>query len=405
LSTRRFRGGITNNIQTEVRERRSYFEFIQQKKLELGINFLDTVHESKLYGFIDENYNIVEPNPELVSFGEYSGNIVGQNFLVSAYNSFRDYYLQKSQDVGIEIPQYFPGLVVKKSFEDINENYERYQTLVSQVMLDPFLVGRFADMEQMNFSSFISKLNEVLFDEDKKNYKIPKTGYILSPYAKVYETGLYVDLAPELDPSIDYVKSEIVSDSSFQCFGEIANQFGFLIDQNCPWRLVLDLKSPNVQSNILNKDFSRPFSAFYSSTYLMKPGLDDYWNVKSFYKRMYIEYFRLKMPGVSLLASALDSYPEESWIECYLLNRLRDLGFLKNPDFFSSDESPTPQKTAFKNILTDCLERFNILNREMSHGSGVLTYIESVCANILKERIELFLENRRSNADSSIFVY
>ena len=401
METRRFLGGLTSNIETQITERKKYSDFIEEKKAELGISFIDTVSVSKLYGFIDHDYHIVEPNPELVGFGEYAGNIVGQNFVVGIFNSFRDYYLERATNQGVSIPRFFPGLIAKASYEDISENYERYQVVVSQVMLEPFTVGRYADRD-FTFAEFVEKLNEIIFDENKKNHKITKTGYVLSPYAKVYETGLYVDLAPQLDPSVDYVKVQIVSDESFQCFGEIANQFGFFIDQNCPWRLVLDLNSDNVRANILNYNFSRPFQEFYSSTYLIRTGQDDYWNLKSFYERLYIEYYNVMHPGIQLLTRGIDSYPEEKWIEAYLLNRLRELGFLKNPDFYSSDEEPTEQKRKFQNMLTECLERYRILNTELTHGSGVLKFIDMKCAEILKERIERFRNVRQQN--NSIFV-
>lgn len=398
----RYLGGIAPNTQTQIKERRRYSEFIKSKKHELGINFLDTVSKDKMYGFVDEEYYLVEPNPELVSFGEYAGEIVGQNFVVSMYNMFRDYYIERSAQVGIEIPQYFPGLVVKKSYENISDNYQRYQKIVSQVLLGPLMTGRYAG-QNLNFNQFVQAVNSIIFDENKKNYKICKTGYILSPYSKVHETGLYVDLAPELDTSIDYTKVEIVNDPSFQCFGEIANQFGFLIDQQCPWRLVLDLKSKPVQENILNYNFSRPFKEFYRSNYLIRTGLDDYNNLKSFYKRLYLEYWNLTQPGVELLQSVLDTYPEESWITCYLLNRLREVGFLKNADYYSSDIEPTPQKKKFLNLLTESLERYRILNNELSHVSGVISFVESTCAQILKERIENSVRQQQP-PNSSIFV-
>ena len=134
----------------------------------------------------------------------------------------------------------------------------------------------------------------------------------------------------------------------------------------------------------------------------MRPGLDDYNNLKSFYKRLYIEYWNLVRPGVQMLQSVLDSYPEESWIKTYLLNRLRDLGFLKNADYHSSDQQPTPKKIKFINLLTECLERYRILNNELSHLSGVIPFIESKCAEILKERIINARQTQTQN--SSIFV-
>ena len=104
-----------------------------------------------------------------------------------------------------------------------------------------------------------------------------------------------------------------------------------------------------------------------------------------------------------MLQRVFDSYPEESWIECYLLNRLRDLGFMKNADFHSSDIQPTDQKKKFKNLLTECIERYRILSNELSHLSGVISFIEKTSSEILQERIEKSARQLRPQ-DSSIFV-
>ena len=397
MEEQQFLGGLTNNNQTSILERKKYKNFINEKKHELGIFFLDSVDEEKLYGFLDHKSYLVEPNPELVSFGDYAGEIVGLNYVVSIYNQFRDYYLSVQATSQIGIPDLFQGLVAKKSYSDISENYERYQNIVSKVMLEPFLTGRYSSEPFLEFNQFMDRLNSVIFDDDKKNYKITKTGYMLSPYSSVYDTGIYVDLAPQLDPSVDYEKAQIILDPNFKCFGEIANSFGFLVDQNCPWRLALDLRSENVQANILNFNYQRPFTEFYSGEYLIRTGLDDYWNLKSFYKRLYIEYFRLKSSADGLLQSALDSYPEQKWLACYLLNRLRELGELKKVDFESSDADPTEKKKVFQNMLTEAKERFIILEGSLTHGSGVLPYLEKSFSEILKKR----LTNAAARSDNS----
>lgn len=381
-----FLGGLTSNNQTSIIERRKYQNFIQEKKDQLGIAFLDSVNKERLYGFLDHKSYLVEPNPEVVSFGDYAGEIVGLNYVVSIYNKFRDYYLSAQATSQIGIPDLFQGLIVKKSYSDISENYERYLSIVSQVMLEPFVSGRFSSRVPQ-FNQFVEQLNSIIFDDDKRNYKITKTGYMLSPYSTVYDTGLYVDLAPQLDPSVDRTKVQIILDENFKCFGEIANHFGFLVDQNCPWRLVLDLKSESVQANILNFNFQRPFQDFFSAEYLIRTGLDDYWNLKSFYKRLYIELYRVKRPTVQLFQASYDEYPEEKWIQCYILNRLRELGELKRADFDSTDDDPTEKKKVFQNILTEAKERYIILEGNLSHSSGALGYLEKTFSDMLNKRL------------------
>jgi hypothetical protein len=392
----RLMGGLVSDPGQNYSERIRYSDFIEEKKASLGINFLDTVSKTPLYGSIDNDYYIVEPNPELVQFGDYAGGISGLNFVVSCFNKFRDFYLDAASRGNIGVPVGLEGLVVKKSYEDISEKYTNFQNLLSQVMIDPFLTGRFAG-PLMSFSSFVSALDQVIFDEDKKQYKLSKSGYVLSRYASAYQTGLYIDLAPHNDPAVDYVKVALISDPNFECYGQIANEYGFFVDQNCPWRLVLNLYSPVAQENILNSVSHRPFNDFYSEEYLIKVGLDDYWRIKSFYKRLYLKYAQTK--GQSVLQTFADAVPEESWIETYLTNRMREIGEFKNADFYSSDEDPTPARKRFKKVLTESIEKYNILLHQglsqLTHNSGVILFIENTCANLLKERL------RRTNVDST----
>ena len=392
----RLMGGLVSDPGQNYSERTKYSDFIEEKKVSLGVNFLDTVNQTPLYGSIDENYYIVEPNPEIVHFGSYAGEISGLNFVVSCFNKFRDFYINAVNTSDIGLPVGLEGLIVKKSYEDISEKYINFQNLLSQVMIEPFLSGRF-DGPMMSFSSFVSALDQVIFDADKKQYKLSKSGYVLSRYASAYQTGLYIDLAPHLDPAVDYVKVALVSDPNFECYGQIANEYGFFVDQNCPWRLVLNIHSPVAQSNILNSVSHRPFGDFYSEEYLIKVGLDDYWRIKSFYKRMYLKYAQVR--GISVLETFSDAVPEEKWIESYLINRMREVGEFKNADFYSSDEDPTPSKKRFKKVLTESIEKYNILLHQglsqLTHNSGVILFIENTCANLLKERLT------RTNVDSA----
>tara|TARA_B100001250_G_C19798304_1_gene789796 strand:- start:1296 stop:2510 length:1215 start_codon:yes stop_codon:yes gene_type:complete len=391
----KFMGGLVSSPGENFSERIRYSEFIEEKKASLGVEFLDTLRKSRLYGFVDTDFYMVEPNPELVTFGDYAGQIVGLNYVVSCFNKFRDYYLKAVSQGGLALPEALGALVVKKSFEEMTEKYTNFQNLLAQVMIEPFISGRHAG-PLMSFESFVENLNQVIFDEDKKHYKITKSGYILSRYASAYQTGLYVDFAPHLDPAVDYVKVELVSDPNFKCYGQIANEYGFLVDQNCPWRLVLDLNSARVREDILNSNNRRPFHEFYSEEYLIKVGLDDYWRLKAFYKKMYLKYTQAK--GVSgVLRSFADRFPEEKWIESYLLNRMREIGEFLNVDYYSSTEAPTPSRKKFKKILTEALEKYTILRHQglpqLTHNSGVILFIENTCAKLLKERI------RKANSD------
>ena len=384
-----YMGGLAGSNIEQIKERKKYLDYVDLKSAELGVSFLDTVYDRKLYGFVDNDYHIIEQNAEVRTFGDYAGEVVGLNFVVSCFNNFRNFFIERVENSSIEIPQDLGSLTPQKSYDNMEINYQRYQKLVSKVFMESLTVGNFSgENYTFNFEGFVKAVDKISFEPGSRNYKVTKSGYVLSPYVTVYETGLYVDLSPQQDPEIDYVKAQLISDANFKCYGEIANKFGFLVDKNCPWRLVVDLKSQIIQSNILNFDTSRPFDDFYHNEYLMRTGLDDYWNLKSFYKRLFMDYIKIKSPGTQLAQSALDSIPEDVWIESYIANRLREIGELRNSDFYSSDVDPTPRKKKFQFILTEALERYRIIeDGQLTGNSGVIKFIEDKCAKLLKKRL------------------
>jgi len=387
----KLRSGITSDPRVNYDDRIKYSTFVEIKQRELGIEFLDTIEEFPLYGFIDREYYIVEPNAELIGFGDYAGDLKGLNYVVSCFNEFRTRFLELSRESdAFNVPASLNALVPKKSYLDISEDYSDLQRLAAEVFVEPFILGRYSQ-GFLNFSSFVDALDEIIFDDDKKQYKITKSGFVLSTFAKAYHSGLYVDLAPGMNPSIDYQKVDLISDPSYKCFAQMANDYGFYLDKNCPWRLILNLSSRYAQENIRNGNFSREFYDFYSEEYLMRTGPDDYWNLKSFYKRMYLKYSIAKGKE-TVQTLEYNSIPEERWIKTYVINRLREIGEFRNVDFYSSDDSPTEGKKTLKKILTSALERYNIISnqnlQQLSHNSGVILYIEDQCAKLLEERIK-----------------
>lgn len=385
----RLQSGLVADQRIVYRDRIKYSEYVDQKSFELGIDFLDTVNKVPLYGFVDRGYHIVEPNPELQTFGDYAADLKGLNYTVACFNNFRDRFLEiASQSDSFSAPQRLEGLIPKKSYLDISEGYLEYQGLVSEAFLETLLVQESA--RNMQLFQFLDALDMALFSPDRKQYKVTKSGFVLSTYSRVYYTGLYVDLAPQMNPSIDYEKVELLSDPFFKCYGQMANRYGFYIDKNCPWRLVLNLNSPVTRANIQNSNFSRNFYDFYSEEYLMRIGLDDYWNFKSFYKRMYMKYLK-EIGQETISRSVLDSVEEERWIKSYVINRLREIGEYKAADYHSSDQAPTPSKIKYNKLLTTAIERYNILGyqnmQQLSSNSGVILYIEEQCADLLRSRI------------------
>ena len=383
----RYKGGLLNNRPADnLKERIKYREFARQQSLAAGVTLLDTIQDKKLYGFLDPNFSMIEPNPEVTPFGQYSGDLLGLNYVVSQFNEFRDAYLSAASAGRVQIPELVSGLVPKKSYISMEERYQKYQNVVIEKFLSKIVTLPDAE-DYLQDHDFIEKISDLLFTEQMKRYKFTKSGYVLTEFVSAYETGLYVDLSPDQDVQIDQIKADFMSDPAFKCYGEIANQYGFYVDKYCPWRLVLNIKHPKTQENILNKNYNRTFIDFYYSEYYYKIGLDDFWNLKSIYKKIFLSLVNIQGTELSLPFTGISDL---KWIEIFLLHRFREIGILRESDYRSSDNSPTENKKRFQNVLGAVKTRYALgptASLPLTHNSGLLAYIENLCAQELKKQL------------------
>ena len=362
-----FRGGLTKNYSQDYVERKKYLDFLKKS----GYDLLDTLYEKKLYGFVNDKYEVVSPTAQTIAFGPYAGNIQGLNYVVDLFNNFRNFYLSKTSTSDLEVPQQIEGLIPKKSYVAYEENYNLYIDMASSVILQEAIsTFRLASVEFVDFVDFI---DGVIFSDSMRELSLTKSGYLLSKDSSVYETGLYVDLRPDLSAGTDAAKAELISDGSFECYVDFSNEFGFSVDANSPWRLALNLQSPVAQSNILNSRPTARFQDLYSDMYTQKVALDDFGALRNVYRGLYLRFQELR--GFSTASRDLVrafNIPKSRLLESLLLNKFKELGLMT-----SSKRSQLFKDTL--NKVLDISDRFGLTSI-----SGPIHYINSFSAQQLK---------------------
>ena len=362
-----FKGGMSNETKLEYSERKRYIEYLRS----LGLNFLDTLYDRRLYGLINTSCEIVAPTAELSEFGDYAPGVPGLSFVASAFDSFREFYFKIASETDLGIPSLISDLQPSKSYVDFDEGYARYELVTSNLLLDKLEEDPLVNIK--DFEEFLVKINKLIFNPFFSDYRLTKSGYALSRDSSVHHTGLYINLAIGLPAQTDLLKGEFAQDENFKCFVEFANEFGFLVDANLPWRLAADLESPIMQQNILNGRPKDKFDDFYDDIYTLKVAYDDYWALKSFYEKLFIESLRrAEVPSLPQLTPL----SEERWLEVLLLNRFRELGLMKN-------EVKTEY---FFEILQKTIDRYNRYG--LLSTSGAVGFLNSFAASELKKTLE-----------------
>ena len=321
----KFLGGSTRDNATQYAERKRFLNYFKGK----GYPLLDTLYEHRLYGFLNPQGHVVMPVGTTSVFGNDSGVTTGLNFVVDLYNKFRDLY---RRDSNITLPAAIPDLVPKKSYENFDENYENLEVIVMRKLI-PILRDMLGS-RQVELLEFIEAIEEAIFGEQMVDMPLTKSGYALSSFSSAYYTGLYVDTATGQDGSVDFTKPDFYEDENFECYVKLAGESGFFVDANSPWRLILNLESPITQHRILNGRDPEEFNKFFYDVYTINVGYDDYWALRSFCQKLFIEYYKESGHGLSSVPRLED---QSRWLEFLLINKFRELSLILNPAERSMD--------------------------------------------------------------------
>lgn len=369
MAAEEYLGGTSGVSNIEYRERRKYLDYINES----GIDFLDTLYNKKLYGFINKDYEIVIPVNNTKTFGEYSPEAYGLNYTVDIFNNFRNFYTDLITNTDIEAPSLIQALRPSKSYMDFDENYLSYARESSIRIVNALIAD--GNTTELPFSQFVELVQNKLISPDYMPVKVTKTGYALSPFANVHHTGLYIDLGSNFSPNLDSTKVELVTDPNFPCYAKYVQEFGFRIDFNCPWRIALDLDSNIVRENIVNGRDLSTFEDFYYSTLVVKTSGDDFWSLKTFYELSYVQYST--DIGLESIPEQFSTLRTREWVEVYLREKFRELGLL-NPKMTNSE--------LFQRTLVRALDIYDLYG--IRSVNGAISYINKYSADTLRLIVE-----------------
>lgn len=361
-----FLGGATGNLAIEYRERKRYIQYFREK----GYPLLDTLYDKKLYGLVNEKSQVVSPTAVTKTFDDPSSEVIGLTYVVDLFEKFKKKYFASE---AFQIPAALREMKVAKSYESFEENYNSHEIYLANKSINLFL-DRF-NGQTIAFDDFILAAEELIFDPSLEGTHFTRSGYALSADSSVYHTGLYIDLLPDQDAVPDDPKVRILDDPDFECFASIAYEYGFYVDANAPWRLVLNLESELVRENILNgRDIDR-FDLFYSDVYRIKTGFDDYWSLSSLMNKLYAEYHRqadIRVPRMD------HNFPPRLMLRFLLVNRFREIGLLPTYSSLSSG--------FFQNILQKTVDLYHLYG--LSSNVGSLGFINKVCGEHVERTLK-----------------
>tara|TARA_R110002020_G_scaffold65196_1_gene172286 strand:+ start:219 stop:1406 length:1188 start_codon:yes stop_codon:yes gene_type:complete len=238
----------TNLLNTEETFilRRLYQEDIYPK---WGPKSIDYWYDKGLYGRLDREENVVLPKltsiKQLRSADENS--YFALDFVVDAFDSMRTAFEKGMIKNTVRVNgSAYSAMRPGQAWDNGDELYLTYLQIMDDDFVQNHLIQLGLTDSIKSFKDYFHKY--ITYIENRAGtFPITKSSFIASKYSSPYVSGLIIELNKE-NHADDLPKKEVyINDPNFNIFRNTAQQFGFMIDTNAPWRLTADLASSFMQ--------------------------------------------------------------------------------------------------------------------------------------------------------------
>tara|TARA_R110002110_G_scaffold119384_3_gene293924 strand:- start:1450 stop:2973 length:1524 start_codon:yes stop_codon:yes gene_type:complete len=240
-------GNNTSNSRTIWTERKAYDQVVFPDFLIK--NVFETWNEERFYGTVNTKGNAVIPDTNSMKSLYYAGEQthMALNFVADAWRDFA-MQVQKLVDSNIiysDSP--WANMEVMKAWVPVSLSYNTYmQGSVYPVFRDIYMEALGRDRTVQGMESFLDNFDEYMDTILIQAGPITQSGFIEGSYMSPMISGLMIEVADAAYDD-DFAKSYQFLDANFELIAEIAEQYGFSIDKNTPWRIIADLRNEAMQ--------------------------------------------------------------------------------------------------------------------------------------------------------------
>ena len=310
-------GQNTLSSKNLFRERRRYQDRHRKKK-----NTIDFWYDRTLYGRIDAAGNAVYPSEANLKPIMDSDCLFALNFVVDAYGGFLDEFSFRNQanpkfrNDRVLSPR---ALAPQAAWLSINKLYHQHMEGVNESFVGGYLQNNNRHLEVETFDQFMDHFIDFL-DLVATNSPFTRSGIITGLACPANVSGLCIELSSE-DPSVDRTKEfDFYKNDFYYSFRRAAQNHGFMIDKNVPWKLVANINSKKMQKYMkrYNINPENLFDEYYYKSYVF-----DVPSIKVYLREFYTSFLS-SIPGTRRTSRSRSDeakfgrkYDGGYWIQAY----------------------------------------------------------------------------------------
>ena len=200
---------------------------------------LDYWYKRPLYGKIDRNMNFVS----LLEGGTLApvtsaSPVFVVDFAADAYQDFYNEYINLTVE-----EDRVTDLIPSKGWASFENTYKTYMDGKKEFFISTLLKRNRKSI--FTFSDFV-EIYLAHVREFGEELPVTKSGFVVSNINTPFTSGLVIEVEKK-SHSDDFTKQALVRNPNFLFYANRAAMFGFYVDKNAPWRLIVNVSSPKMQ--------------------------------------------------------------------------------------------------------------------------------------------------------------
>lgn len=218
---------------------------------------IDLWYDRRLHGKINHQGDIIHLSETNLSQFKTSGTDIvhGVDFVVDAFADLHKHFknarlLQKLHTGGKEDIIFMEASQGWTSAHAAYNSYlvDLYNNLVTE-WFTKSIAGRCVQNRShtiTDLSSYTKSILDLLVENNGKAF-ISKSAFVSSRFLSPLTSGLCVEISKSGRHADDTTKTAWLNDPNFQFYKSSAQNHGFMLDKNAPWRLIADISHPTMQ--------------------------------------------------------------------------------------------------------------------------------------------------------------
>jgi len=241
-----------------------------------AIEPIDVWKERTLYGKVDECGDAIQVSTDVMDQRikklQANSPVLALDFVANAFKSLEDSFT-RAETFGHIKTDSIIKMKPKKGFVHFDSLYVGHMKLVEDIIIDSYLSDPIRSAKVKNFDDFLNMM-KIFIEEFASSLPITKSSLIKSKYCTPLISGIIIELLDENYNDND-LKTKWLNDPNFDFYLNTSRKTGFLVDENVPWRLIANLRSPNLRDKFFPPDLvsvgvkeQKVFYNYFSKVYM-----------------------------------------------------------------------------------------------------------------------------------------